>query len=176
VVPKRFPSIVDDNKLVAARTTNPIAELTHDHRELSGLLIAVHEALSRVDKNQSKLEDELHEIGDGIEAFREHLLDHFAREQEGLLPFVVSHLPRFRDRSETLIIEHDRIAESLTKVVTSFHSVTAETLPTWRESLTRFEDLYATHTKSENAFLDEVAQELSTDRAATDKLRDLINA
>jgi iron-sulfur cluster repair protein YtfE (RIC family) len=140
------------------------------------LLVAVHEALSRVDKKHSKLEDELHEIGDGIEAFREALLDHFAREQEGLLPFVVSHLPRFRDRSETLIVEHDRIAESLTKVVTSFHGITPDNLPAWREDLSRFEDLYATHTKSENAFLDEVTQSLTDDPSATDRLRELINA
>jgi hypothetical protein len=80
-------------------------------------LIAVHEALSRVERGQSKLDDELHEIRDGIEAFREALLEHFAREQEDLLPFVVTRLPPVRARVDQLITEHDRIAEALTTLV-----------------------------------------------------------
>jgi len=156
--------------------TGPLAELAHDHRELNGLLLAVHEAIARVEKGKSALDDESHEIGDGIEAFREALLDHFGKEQEGLLPFVVTHLPAFQPRGDALIVEHDRIAAELTKLVTAFHSVTTETLEAWRQSLTAFESLYAQHTKSENAFLEEVAKTLSTDHQATDQLKALLNA
>src|SRR5262245_37833795 len=100
-----------------ALKNDPIRELAHDHRELSGLLVAVHEAIARVDRGKSKLADELHEIRDGIEAFRESLLEHFAREQEALLPFVTSRLPAFDERAAVLVAEHDRIAESLTTLV-----------------------------------------------------------
>jgi hemerythrin-like domain-containing protein len=77
---------------------DPIQQLAHDHRDLNELLVAVHAALSRLERGQSKLTDELHEIHDGIEAFREALLDHFAREQEALLPFVTARLPAMASR------------------------------------------------------------------------------
>lgn len=155
---------------------DPILQLVHDHRELSGLIVAVHEALARIDRGQSKLEDELHEIGDGVEAFREALLEHFAREQEGLLPFVVSRLPAYRDRSDGLIVDHDRIAEALTKLASSLHALTGATLAAWKLELARFEELYTAHSKTENAFLDEVARALSSDEGAAEQLHRLLNA
>ena len=96
---------------------HPLQELAHDHRELSGLLLAVRDALARIERGQSKLDDELHEIRDGVEVFREALLEHFAREQEGLLPFVLTRLPNVGTRVDQLITEHDHIAEVLTTLV-----------------------------------------------------------
>lgn len=147
----------------------PLKELAHDHRELSGLLVAVHEALARVQRGESKLEDELHEMTDGLEAFREALLEHFAREQEGVLPWLVTRLPDARAQVDQIFAEHDRIAEQLTVVVRA--------LPAgdWSAALARFEALYAEHTQSENAFFREVTAALANDDAATSRLRDLLN-
>lgn len=158
----------------ASVVAHPIDELLHDHRELSGLLLAVHDALARIKGGRSKLEDELHELSDGMEALREALLDHFAREQEGLLPFVVARLPSTRERAEQLIVEHDRLAEALTRLVHGLERASAESLPAWCAALERFEALYASHTRSEAAFLMEVAATLSTDHAATAQLRVLL--
>jgi hemerythrin-like domain-containing protein len=155
---------------------DPIQELVHDHRELSGLLVAVHEALSRVERGQSKLEDEQHEIRDGIEAFREALLEHFAVEQEGLLPFVVTHLPAARDRVDQLIVDHDRIANLLTALVKDVGDVDAGgALSSFRASLRSFDELYAAHTKSELAFLTEVVGSLSGDPSVSAQLRKLLD-
>lgn len=154
--------------------TSPIEELAHDHRELSGLLIAVHEALLRVERGSSKLEDELHEIQDGIEVFREAVLEHFAREQEGLLPFVVTKLPNTRDRVDQLVAEHDRIAAALTKLEQDLAAVD-RSLPRFRENLSRFDELYAAHTRDELAFLTEVAAALTHDESATAHLRALLD-
>lgn len=163
---------------------DPIEELAHDHRELSGLLVALHEALSRVESGRSTLEDELHEIRDGAEAFREALLEHFAREQEGLLPFVVTRLPAARERVEALVVEHDRIAEMLTALVKELDDVERDDDPPgsrrtrigrWRGDLRRFEELYAAHTRSEIRFLDDVGASLSGDHEATDQLRALLD-
>jgi hemerythrin-like domain-containing protein len=155
---------------------DPIQELAHDHRELSGLLIAVREALSRVERGQSQLDDELHEIRDGIEVFREALLEHFAREQEGLLPFVVSRLPAVTQRADELIAEHDRIAEVLTTLVKDLTAVdTGGDLVSFRGSLARFEELYASHSKTELGFLTEVAASLTGDDAAAEQLRLLLD-
>lgn len=163
---------------------DPIEELAHDHRELSGLLVAVHDALSRVERGQSTLDDELHEIHDGVEAFREALLEHFGREQEGLLPFVVTRLPAFRERADALVLEHDRIAEVLTVLVKELSALDQNDTPSesrrsllrrWREQLIRFHDLYAAHTKSEIGFLDEVAASLVNDHDGTEQLRVLLD-
>ena len=155
---------------------DPIKELVHDHRELSGLLLAVHEALSRIERGQSTLEDEQHEIRDGIEAFRESLLEHFAREQEGLLPFVTTHLPASRDRVDQLIVEHDRIAALLGALVKDVGLVDAGgALSSFRRSLRSFDELYAAHTKSELAFLTEVVGSLAHDPAAAAKLQALLD-
>ena len=155
---------------------DPIGELAHDHRELNGLLIAVEEALGRVERGRSTLDDELHEIHDGTEAFREALLEHFAREQEGLLPFVVSRLPPVRDQVDQLITEHDRIAEALTQLVKDVRAIAADgELAAFRASLAHFEELYASHTKGELAFLSEVATLVASDPAATQQLRALLD-
>jgi hemerythrin-like domain-containing protein len=157
---------------------DPIRELAHDHHDLNELLVAIHEALTRVDRGQSKLEDELHEIGDGVEAFREALLDHFAREQEGLLPFVLRHLPGVSARVEALVLEHDRIADELTHLIKELSSASGGPVPLggFRAALGRFEELYSVHTRSELAFLDEVATSLASDGAAAEQLRILLHA
>ncbi|MBX3206336.1 MAG: hemerythrin domain-containing protein [Labilithrix sp.] len=155
---------------------HPLQELAHDHRELSGLLLAVRDALARVERGQSRLDDELHEIRDGIEVFREALLEHFAREQEGLLPFVVTRLPSVSARVDQLIAEHDRIAEALTALVRDLGAVDAGgAVDALRASLGRFEELYASHSKAELGFLTEVAEALAGDAAATEELRTLLD-
>lgn len=151
----------------------PIEELTHDHRELSGLLLAVHEAMGRVEAGDSKLDDELHEISDGIEAFREALLEHFAVEQETLLPFVVTRLPATRERTEAIMAEHDRMAEALTALRKELGTLEARgeaAFATWTRHLASFEAVYADHARTELAFLREVARELSGDPAAVKQL------
>jgi hemerythrin-like domain-containing protein len=161
---------------IMAGVADPIRELAHDHRELSGLLLAVREAVTRVERGQSKLEDELHEIRDGVEVFREAVLEHFAREQEGLLPFVAHRLPMAGERVDRLIAEHDRIADVLTTLVKDLNGVDASgDLQSFRASLARFEELYASHSKAELRFLTDVAESLAGDATATEQLRTLLD-
>jgi hemerythrin-like domain-containing protein len=156
---------------------DPIQELAHDHRETSELLIAIHDALGRLDRGQSNVEDEVHEIGDGAEALREALLDHFAREQEGLFPFAVKNLPSVSERVDAMVADHDRIAEALTVLVREWsHAAATLDLGAWRTLLGSFEELYAAHTKAELAFLEDVAGALVNNRGATEQLRALLDA
>jgi hemerythrin-like domain-containing protein len=162
--------------IVEVAVVDPIESLAHDHRELNGLLVAVHEALVRVERGQSQLDDEIHEIRDGIEVFREALLEHFAREQEGILPFVLTLLPESSERVDRLIAEHDRIAEFVTKIVDEVgRSDTADASARFRAALTRFDELYAAHAKTELAFFKDVTTALSGDRDATERLRALLD-
>lgn len=156
---------------------DPVQELAHDHRELSELLLALHDALSRIERGKSKLDDEVHELRDGIEALRDSLLDHFGREQESLLPFVVERLPNTAERADQLTVDHDRLAAMLMQLVSELSAVEAgEPIDRWRSSLSHFEELYAAHTKTELAFLREVVRSLAGDEAATEQLRTLLAA
>jgi len=151
----------------------PLQELAHDHRELSGLLVAVHEALARIENGASKLEDELHEMTDGLEAFREELLEHFAREQEGAFPWVANRLPQERTRVDELVAQHDRIAESINAAVTDLRKNEPD-FAKWSQALAHFDELYAEHSKTEVAFFKDVTAALENDAAGTTKLRDLL--
>jgi phage shock protein A len=155
--------------------TDPVQVLAHDHRELNGLLLAVRDALARVERGQSKLDDELHEIRDGIEMSREAILEHFAREQEGLLPFALTQVPNVGARVDRLIAQHDRIAEMLTQLVNEVVVLDAGKLRSFRTFLAHFEELYASHSKDELGFLTEVAASLASDRSATAQLKSLLD-
>lgn len=156
--------------------SSPIQALTHDHRELNGLLVAVHEALTRIERGRSQLADELHEIRDGVEAFREAMLEHFAREQEGVLPFLLGRLPETSERIDRLIAEHDRIAESVNRLVAELAAIdTAGNVDRFRVELDRFDALYASHAKTELSFLADVTTALAGDPAATERLRALLD-
>ena len=151
---------------------DPLKELAHHHRELSGLLIAVRGALVRVERGESKLDDELHELRDGIEGFRESLLEHFAREQEGLFPFVAARIPAERARTDELIAEHDRIAEALTTLLRDLGRIDSSgELGPFRATLAHFEELYASHSRGELGFLEDVAAALASDASAMEQLR-----
>jgi hemerythrin-like domain-containing protein len=153
----------------------PTETLAHDHRELNELILAVRAALGRVERGDSRLEDELHELRDGIEAFREALLEHFAREQEGLLPFVLTRLPAEAARVDELIAEHDRIADLLTRLVKDLDALDSSgSIGPFRAAFEGFEGLYAAHSKKELAFLAEVAGLLAADEAGTTTLRALL--
>ena len=155
---------------------DPLRELSHDHRELTSLLLAVHAAISRIKKRESRLEDELHEIRDGIEAFREALLVHFAREQEGLLPFVAKEVPSMTAQSERLMADHEDLAALLTRVVESLGAAeTAATLESWSGDLARFEELYSAHSRIELAFLQDVARSLADVPQSLETLRELLD-
>lgn len=135
----------------------------------------MHEALARIERGQSKLDDELHEMTDGLEAFREELLEHFDREQEGAFPWLANRLPRERARVDELIAQHDRIAESINTVVSDLlEQGTSADVSKWSEALARFDVLYAEHSKSELAFFRDVTTALEDDEDATQKLRELL--
>ena len=135
----------------------------------------MHEALARIEKGASRLEDELHEMTDGLEAFREELLEHFAREQEGAFPFIAQRLPSEQARVDELVAQHDRIAEAINEVVKDLNAADpAQGIANWSSALARFDALYAEHSKTEVAFFSDVTAALGADGNATRQLRDLL--
>ena len=109
-----------------------------------------------------------------IEQLRDELLTHFAREEEGLFPFIVGQLPDAKETVERLITAHDAICSSLGRLLLLTSQTDAETgLAAFDEFLSRFSALYAEHTRTEMGLLREIDERL--DGAQRDKLCQLVS-
>lgn len=93
--------------------SDPVHELTHDHgdlnrrvRELGALL----DGGATTRPNRDRLAAILRDL-------REQLFLHFAREEEGLFPFVAERLPDLGERVAAMAIAHDAICGSLARMV-----------------------------------------------------------
>jgi len=135
-----------------ATRQDPIAELSHDHGHLNALVLAVGQGLTRVERGEV---DGFDEVDDVVEALRDALLAHFAREEEGFFPFVESHIPSLHARIETLRIDHDAVCKLLDALYGTVRQAMRESDGHAACALAfgRFEDLYVTHAQAELAFL-----------------------
>lgn len=155
-----------------------IAELTHDHSQLSALVIAVGSVLQHGQSAPSALHDVVDELGGSAELLREGLLSHFAREEEALFPFVDSQLPALKDRISGLIADHDaviRAAAELARAATRM-GTNANVERGFAECVSSFEGferIYAEHAKMEHTFLADVDAALDDGARAT--LRTVLN-
>lgn len=153
-----------------------IAELTHDHSQLSALVIAVGSVLQRVQSEPSTMHDVVDELGGRAELLREGLLAHFAREEEALFPFVDRQLPALKDRIRGLIADHDavvRAAAELARAATQMNANAESGVAQCVSSFESFEQIYAEHAKMEHTFLADVDAALDDEARAT--LRTVLN-
>lgn len=128
--------------------TDPIDQLVHDHGDLNRRVIALGVQMQKqhdVDSLMVPLRD-----------LREHLFLHFAREEEGLFPFVLEHVDGLADQIHEMQIAHDTICGALARMVhlAQTNSALAILAPLFE----RFESAYAAHAQMEA----EVLQELGT--------------
>jgi hemerythrin-like domain-containing protein len=164
---------VSKNGELASVADDPIGELTHDHGALSTLVLAVRASLNRLERGETTPVDVADDLGDGTASLHDALLVHFAREEEGLFPFVVDELPAMHARAEALRVEHDAIcaaAADLMQAARLLHS--GGGVVACAATMARFEELYATHSQLELAFLKDVGQALSV--VAREKLRAIL--
>lgn len=151
---------------------DPIGELSHDHSALSALLLAVRDVLQR-----SGIGVEPHdavELRDGVEALRDEMLLHFAKEEEALLPFVIERFASMRQRAEALRTDHEAVCRSAEELLRASERALAasQALADCRASLRALEELYTKHTQSELALLRDVDELL--DEGARAQLRTLV--
>jgi hemerythrin-like domain-containing protein len=161
--------------MTRALPDDPIAELSHDQGDLTGLVQAVREAFARVERGQVTLKDAHEELEDGAEALREGLLVHFGREEEALFPFVERHVPSLRPRVAALLAEHDTIlqgAAALCLEVAAAHDAAGSRQAS--DAWAAFEARYAEHVEAEGALLRDV--DLALDAASRAELGALLCA
>jgi hypothetical protein len=90
---------------------DPIHHLVHDHGDLNRRILSLGALVEDVNaENQSVLAASLLELQDA-------LFLHFAREEEGLFPFVAGLMPGFAEKVDEMAVSHDAICGSLTRML-----------------------------------------------------------
>jgi iron-sulfur cluster repair protein YtfE (RIC family) len=133
---------------------DPIEQLTHDHGEINRRVIALGVQMQKQHDVDSLLVP--------LRELREQLFLHFAREEEGLFPFVLEHVDGLADRIQEMQVAHDTICGALARMVhlAQTNSALAILAPLFE----RFESAYATHAQMEAALLEQLGPRLDADQ------------
>lgn len=135
---------------------DPVRELTHDHADLNRRVLEVGAMIAgRRTEPDGALVAHLSEL-------REHLFLHFAREEEGLFPFVAEELPELAEHVNAMSIAHDAICGGLARMI---HMASTEAKPIMLLNLfERFEAAYAQHATVEAELLRSLQGRLDADQ------------
>jgi hypothetical protein len=150
---------------------DPVEQFEHDHGELTKRVLDVSGMLGGA--TLAAAPGELVRLAAEVDELRDALMTHFAREEEGLFPFVIERLPDLRDAVEELQTGHDAICGALMRL-----SHSTRTLPGGAElgrlsgPFNRFELAYVGHAKAERELLQAVGKRL--DAAGRLELAELV--
>ena len=155
--------------MIGCAMTDPIQELVHDHGDINRRVLALGSAIRALDRNDGNgmalaLVAQLGEL-------RELLFLHFAREEEGLFPFVAEVVPELADQAQAIALAHDVICGGLARM---YHLASANAdLTVILAVFARFEAAYASHSQTEAELLQELAARL--DPAQRARLAELVH-
>lgn len=149
--------------------TDPVQDLVHDHADINRRVLALGAAIRALDHpdGQGMAVALAHRLGE----LRELLFLHFAREEEGLFPFVSETVPELADRVQAMAMAHDAICGALARM---YHLASANAeLALVLAVFSRFEAGYASHADAEAELLRELTTRL--DAAQRARLADLVH-
>lgn len=135
--------------------SDPLRQFEHSHATLSKLAFEVGQALRDLPGRETS-PAERRRLADQLDAFGNELIHHFAREEEGLFPFVRTNVPAKTDAVDRLVEGHDAICGAIVRLV---HLVGAEAAPVREDALAhyaRFEAAYARHSREEAVLLEQL--------------------
>ncbi len=156
--------------------SDPIEQLTHDHGHLSELVQAVATLLARMEHAEEMSEGAFDELVHAVEILRDALLSHFAREEEGLFPFVDHEVPALAPQVAALLADHDAVIARAADLIRAAERAAAAGVgyALCVSTYDRFVEIYAAHAQSEQALLRAV--DAALDAAARAALRALLRA
>jgi hypothetical protein len=153
--------------------TTPIGLMEHDHVQLSRQIDALHRELSTLAAAGTPIEPMADDTVQALVALSEDLFEHFAREEEGLFPFVVERAPDLAADVAALVEGHDRICGAATRLLALRDRPPTEGNIALAASLfQRLVDVYAAHSGRELTLLAALASRL--DAAAQAELAALV--
>ena len=128
-----------------------LPHLSQDHGELNRRVLAISAQLRRESGSASSLAYSLVDL-------RELMFTHFAREEEGVFPFVAERIPALASRVQEMAIAHDTICGALSRAchLASTAGDRAQLLALYE----RFEQAYAAHAHSEAELFETLDRQL----------------
>jgi iron-sulfur cluster repair protein YtfE (RIC family) len=155
--------------------TDPVSDLTHSHERLSSLALGLA-PLVRAARSGGRIgAQEWDDFAERLTGLREELLHHFAKEEEGLFPFVRAHVPSKAETVRRMEDAHDTICGAVVRMAhlasRSPHELGA-VLPSLLSLHERFEHAYAEHAREETELLEELGRALNERQRA--ELADLV--
>jgi iron-sulfur cluster repair protein YtfE (RIC family) len=118
-----------------------VRDLTHDHGEINRRVRAISAKVQKLrDERVSVLPAMLDDL-------REQLFLHFAREEEGLFPFVAEAAPALASKVHDMAVAHDTICGALARACHLARS--GEDVSSLIALYERFEHAYSMHSASE---------------------------
>lgn len=148
--------------------TDPLQELVHDHADINRKVLALGGAIRALDRNHGNgmAVALVHRMAE----LRELLFLHFAREEEGLFPFVAETVPDLADQVHDMALAHDTICGSLARM--NHLAATNASVHVVLAVFARFEAAYARHAETEAELLRQLAARL--DDAQRAQLAELV--
>jgi hypothetical protein len=150
--------------------TDPVQDLVHDHADINRRVLALGaavRALGRDDECDGLALALVTQLGE----LRELLFLHFAREEEGLFPFVAERVPEHADQVHAMALAHDAVCGALARM---YHLAAANAeIPAIAAVFDRFEAAYASHAEVEAKLLDKLSRRLDRDQRA--RLAELVH-
>ncbi len=158
----------------AMAAADPIFRLEHDHSHLGRLVQDLRAMAPRIvgaDVDARDIRDEFTSILQGL---ADDLFDHFAREEEGLFPYIVERFSELRGSIAALEQSHDRICGAASRLLSLLHrgARTDDERSLVGSLFARFDAQYGEHARAESELLRMLAPRLSP--AQRDELAELL--
>ena len=141
-----------------------VAELAHDHADINRQILALGAQLPALAGSGRPL-------AEPFAALREQLFLHFAREEEGLFPFVSETVPDLADQVHAMASAHDTICGALARMC--HLAASGAEVGTIALVFQRFEAAYGNHARTEAELLAALSRRL--DEAQRARLRALVD-
>lgn len=146
--------------------TDPVSEFEHSHDRLTSLAMELRRSVAASHDAAFKSWDTLVEQ---VHSLREELLLHFAKEEEGLFPFVRAHIPAKIDAVNRMERAHDTICGTVVRLGYLLKRPPIDpdaTLPQLHSLHERFERAYADHSREEKELFSELGTSLDSHKRA----------
>jgi iron-sulfur cluster repair protein YtfE (RIC family) len=150
------------------RHGDPIHLLDHTHEHLSALVVALAGLVSTDQPAAARVSDRHRAFACLAERLRDELFNHFAREEEGLFPYVRDKLADEEGALvERLVRSHDSVCRAVLRLVEIARESTPDSLAAVRVAFEEFVQLYALHSRDEAALLDSLERRLDASQRRT---------
>ena len=133
---------------------DPLVALEHTHDQLSKAVMVLSRVVAQARKDISPSPMEWKAFAARLASLHEELLSCFAKEEEGLFPYIREHMPALRAKIDQLVSAHDAMCGILARLS---HAMTCAKPCQFEdralELFERFEAMHIQHARDEAALL-----------------------